>query len=646
MREAGTRTTQIVIAPHAERRVRRLHAADLFLNRFSASMGGLWRRDDYEKRIDRIESLEPRLRSLNDAELAASAQALRTTLLRSDVSGPALEHAFAIVRETARRIVGLRHHRVQLKGGLIMAGGGLAEMQTGEGKTITALLPAVAYALTGRPVHVVTVNQYLAQRDAELTRPVFEALGLTVGTVLVDQSGEERRAAYAADVTYCTNKDLVFDYLRDRLNHRAASTTRPSQQLLRGLTFAIVDEADSILIDEAQTPLIIAAERPSPGMDQTFARVLDVVSHMHVGHHFRIVADGRRIELEVAARQILAGVSSCFEGPLRSPRALEELACQALSALHLFHRDRHYIVVDDKVQIVDEYTGRLMQDRTWQFGLHQMIEAKEGLLTSGQRETLAQITYQRFFRRYVRLAGMSGTLREVATELRAVYGLTTTIVPTHRPTRRRRTGRRMFRTSREKWEAVARAAEREALAGRAVLIGTRSVAASEAASQRLSEIGLAHVVLNARQDQAEAEAIRIAGTPGRVTVATNMAGRGTDIHLSADVAKRGGLHVILTEYHESERIDRQLVGRAGRQGDEGTFEEIVSLDDEIFMCFAPKASNLAAAASRLLPIRLVAEWPRIVAQSTAEAKGCRVRRQIVKSDQNSNRSLFFAGSPD
>lgn len=656
MRDRAGRRHHLILAPMIERRSRRLSAVDLFLRQMTAGLGRfIPSSGNHAARLDRIEVMGTSIRSAGDSALAASARALRSRLLRSDVSGAPLEEAFAIVRELSHRLLGLRHHRVQLMGGLILADGGLAEMQTGEGKTITALLPAVAYALSGRPVHVVTVNDYLARRDGERLRPVYEALGLSVGIVQSGQSVASRRDAYAADVTYCTNKDLVFDYLRDRLALRQTPSEAPgsdsrgkasAERLLRGLSFAIVDEADSVLIDEAQTPLIIAGERPSDGSSASFATALDVASTLVEGRHFRISAAGRQIELEDRGRELLATVADRFEGVWRSPSASEELARHALSALHLYHRDRHYIVTNDKVQIVDEFTGRVMADRTWQYGLHQMIETKEGLVPSGQHDTLAQITYQRFFRRYVRLAGMSGTVREAAGELLAVYGLRLHVVPTHRPSRRRNLGTKISRTANEKWLEVALAAERETAVGRAVLIGTRSVAASEAVSAILTARGTSHVVLNARQDKAEAEAIGSAGAPGRITVATNMAGRGTDIHLSPEVAARGGLHVILTEFHESGRIDRQLIGRAGRQGDPGSFETIASLDDELFVRFAPVTTHVMAAGSRILPAVVAAFAPRTLAQAQAERRGRRVRRQVVRRDQDLDRSFFFSGSPD
>lgn len=635
----------LALAPYVERRTSRLRSVDRYLNgwasRIARLTAGLNRR--HRSRIDRIEAEGLTLRSRTDSDLAKAAARLRPELLREDVSGRPVEEAFALVRETTYRQLGLRHHRVQLLGGLVMVNGGLAEMQTGEGKTITALLPAISYALSGRPVHVVTVNDYLAKRDAEQLRCVYEALGLTVGIVQSGQTAEQRRAAYAADVTYCTNKELVFDYLKDRLAVKARPAAPSQPYLLRGLSFAIVDEADSVLIDEAQTPLIIAAEQGPGAHPAPYAEALQLARELSIYRHFYFLGSGRLIELTEEGRGRLADLARCITGPWKALGACEQLVKQGLSALYLYQRDRHYIIVDGKIQIVDESTGRVMADRTWQHGLHQMIEVKENLTASGQRTTLAQITYQRFFRRYIRLAGMSGTVREVAGELRAVYGLSMRAVPTHRASRRLHLGSQVFKTQDEKWTAVAVAVEREVSCGRAVLVGTRSVAASETLSRILTARGTAHVVLNARQDIAEAEIIAAAGSAGRVTVATNMAGRGTDIHLNDDVRQSGGLHVILTEFHESARIDRQLYGRAGRQGDPGTCEVIASLDDEIFRRFSPLTVRLATPVSRYVPQAVLGTMPRALAQSAAERVGRRIRGALIDRDQQLDRSFFFSG---
>lgn len=598
--------------------------------------------------LDRIEATGDRLRALTDAALGATIQALRPRLLRDGIDGPAVEVAFAAVREITSRTLGKRHYPVQLLGGLVMIRGGLAEMQTGEGKTLTALLPAVTFALSGRPVHIVTVNDYLAQRDATALAPVYQSAGLTVGIVQSGQSVVERQAAYACDVTYCTNKELVFDYLKDRVATRAptGAIDRTSGLLLRGLFCAIVDEADSVLIDEAQTPLIIAAERSSEERDPPYATALAIARTFAADLHYVIRNEIRGVALTDFGRRSLANLVDRFEGGWRSERACEEIVGQALHALHILEKDRHYIVTSGSVQIVDEFTGRVMPDRTWQAGLHQLIETKEGCAVTGQRITLAQITYQRFFRRYVHLAGMTGTAHEVAPEMRSVYGLKTATIATHLPCLRRHAATLVCRNAAEKWGAVAAAAAREANRGRPVLIGTRSVAASEMICERLAANGQSYVLLNARHDKAEADTIALAGTAGRITVATNMAGRGTDILLDVGVAERGGLFVILTEYHESGRIDRQLVGRTGRQGDPGSYEVIVSLDDELFSQFAPISTRVVSALPAGQFREIAAIVPRRLAQAAAARRGRRLRRRVVRQDQDLERTFYFAGAPD
>ena len=534
-------------------------------------------------------------------------------------------------------------------------------METGEGKTITALLPAVAFALAGKPVHIVTVNDYLAARDSAQLRPVYEALGLTVGLVVHGQPPEARRAAYAASVTYCTNKDLVFDYLRDRLfagRHRGAARqmirglTRESADgalLLRGLHVAIVDEADSILIDEARTPLILAGIDNSNAVrtDKLYGDALRLVGSLNHGAHWLLGTRERSVELTPEGRQELARRTSGWPGIWVARRAREELAERALSALHLFHRDTQYIVTDGKVQIVDEFTGRVMPDRSWEAGLHQMIEAKEGVEITSQKQTLARITFQKFFRRYEHLTGMTGTAMEVAGELAGVYHLDVLRIPTNRPSMRRGEGRHLFTSSRNKWAAIVESTRARHEHGQAVLIGTRSVETSEHLSALLTDAGLAHTVLNARQDRSEAEIISAAGQAGRITVATNMAGRGTDIRLSQAVREAGGLHVILTEYHESKRIDRQLFGRGGRQGDPGGYECFGALDDEIFVRFAPlfltrMARRTSSGSPAKVPERLASALI-FQAQREAGALNARARRETLANDLKLDTLLAFAG---
>ena len=572
---------------------------------------------------------------------------------------PLVGECFALVREVASRTIGKRHYDSQLMAGWALLQGKLVEMETGEGKTIAATLAASTVALAGYPVHVITVNDYLARRDAEEMGPLYRFLGLSVGTVVQGQTRDARRQAYANSLTYCTNKELAFDYLRDRvaLTNRGSRlhlsleklrgrSLRESELVLRGLYFGIVDEADSIFIDEARTPLILSATSGASEAQEQCVRALEIAFGLDAGRDYLTELVERKVSLTAAGQARIDDLASELSGVWTSVRAREELITQALSALILFRRDQHYVVSDGKVQIVDELTGRVMPDRSWEGGLHQMIEAKEKCELTLPRETLARLTYQRLFRRYIRLAGMTGTAREVAGEIRSVYGLDVVQIPLHLPSRRAYGRPRIFRTRDEKWQAVADSVQRMVVeAGRPVLIGTRSVKASEEISAVLAERGIEHALLNAKQDQMEAEVIALAGQPARVTVATNMAGRGTDIRLGPGVAERGGLHVILTEYHESRRIDRQFFGRCARQGDPGSCEAIVSLDDEIYTVYAPGATALIARAATQ-PAGMSAFLHRALrrlAQYRAERRGAYARVQNLAQDRRLERVLAFSG---
>jgi preprotein translocase subunit SecA len=601
---------------------------------------------------------EAKLRTLADSELRALAGALRGRFRRHGFTPELAGECFAIVREAAARAIGKRHFDSQLLAGWALLQGRLVEMETGEGKTFAATLAASAVALAGYPVHVITVNDYLAARDAEEMGPLYRFLGLTVGTVVQGAKRPERRLAYACAITYCTNKELAFDYLRDRvalarrssrlhlaLERLRGDAAREEDLVLRGLHFAIVDEADSVFIDEARTPLILSASSRSATAQHDCERALACATSLTAGEDYTVDLAERSIFLTERGRAQL-DAETADEGAWSSARAREELVSQALSALILYQRDQHYVVADDKVQIVDESTGRVMPDRSWEHGLHQMIEAKEGCPATESRETLARLTYQRLFRRYMRLSGMTGTGREVAREIALVYRLPVVRVPLHRPSRRVYAGTRYCATLSEKWAAVADTVERIAcLARRPVLIGTRSVKASEELSRVLAGRGIEHALLNAKQDKAEAEVVAAAGQAGRVTVATNMAGRGTDIRLGAGVAEAGGLHVILTEYHDSRRIDRQLFGRCARQGDPGSCEAIVSLEDEVFAVHAPRAARWAAGFRQNdgLAARAMQRGLRSAAQLAAERRSRAVRVQNLKLDQRLEQVLAFSG---
>lgn len=616
---------------------------------------------------------EPEMAALDDAALRQQAQRLRLDMRRSGFGAAPVARFFAVVREAGTRVLGKRHYDSQLHAGWLLLQGTLAEMATGEGKTFAATLPACAAALAGLPVHVITVNDYLAARDAEAMAPLYAFFGLRCGAIVHGMTREQRRQVYAGDIAYCSNKELSFDYLRDRTAlgdrastlHRAVATVGGSTwqrgrggeaTVLRGLSFAIVDEADSVFIDEARTPLILSAtiDRQDDGGLVDWA--LACARGLHDGEDYTVeralmrvrLTDHLRDRLEtVIDSEVLSDQDGLPAPPLdASLRACTEKLTQALSALLLYRRDQQYVVVDGKVQIVDESTGRVMPDRAWERGLHQMIEAKEGLQPSGDRATLARITYQRFFRRYLRLAGMTGTATEVAAEIGRVYRLPVARVPLHRPSRWRDEGARCHRSAADKWDAVVASVARHAVElGRPVLVGTRTVHASEALSARLAAAGIAHVVLNAKQDRDEAAVIARAGGRGTVTVATNMAGRGTDIVLEPAAAAAGGLHVILTEYHESPRIDRQLFGRAARQGDPGSGEAIVALDDELFTVHAPRPTAWAAALGS--PRAPVPSWVlpllRRAAQSAAQARSHTARMASLKHDRRLASMLAFSG---
>ena len=614
------------------------------------------------------------LAALSDDALRAEARALRVALRRTRFGPAAAARCFAVVREAAGRVLGKRHYDSQVQAGWLLISGNLAEMATGEGKTFAATLPACVAALAGLPVHVVTVNDYLAARDAELMRPLYNFFGLRCGAIVHGLSRAERREVYAGDIAYCSNKELTFDYLRDRTAlgdrasplHRAAAaaaghgTASTPDTVLRGLSFAIVDEADSVFIDEARTPLILSTRVGGGARAAIVAWALARAATLAEGPDFTLERALARVRLSDAVRAQLENELDADADPaseLFSPAALPappdtplrecvERLNQALAALHLYRRDQQYVVVDGKVQIVDESTGRVMADRAWEGGLHQMIEAKEGLEASDERATLARITYQRFFRRYLRLGGMTGTGLEVAGEIGRVYRLPVSRVPLNRPSQWRDLGSRCLPTADARWDAVVASVRQHVSdGGRPVLVGTRTVRASEDLGLRLAAAGIAHVVLNAKHDQAEADIIARAGQRGAVTVATNMAGRGTDILLGDGVAALGGLHVILTEYHDSARIDRQLFGRAARQGDPGSGEAIVSLEDELFSVHAAALLLLLAPIVRArgrLPAPALALLRR-AAQAKAEAASQTARMASLKQDRRYASLLAFSG---
>ena len=603
--------------------------------------------------LARVNAAAGDLPGLGNDQIRALVPDLRRRLYSEGLTDELVARVFGIAREAAGRLLGMRPFDVQLLGARVMLEGRIAEMETGEGKTLTATLPACAAALAGVPVHIVTVNDFLVMRDAAWMKPLYAFFGLRVGTITEGLAPDARRAAYGCDITYCTNKQLAFDYLKDRLmlgqeSRRLhlqveglhAELPRTGRLLLRGLCFVIVDEADSVLVDEARTPLIISNAGDTTQQRQVYGEAVALARQLESGMDFSIRPREREIDLTERGRRRAAQLAEPYGGVWLGPRRREELVRRALSALYLFQRDKQYLVRGGKVQIVDEYTGRVMADRSWERGLHQMIEAKEGCAITGQQETLARISYQRFFRRYLRVAGMTGTAREVARELWSVYRLPVVSIRTNRPVQRRRLPDEVHASADAKWAAVVEALRRLHAEGRPVLVGTRSVAASEHLSELLRAGGLPHRVLNARQDQEEAEVIAGAGSRGQITVATNMAGRGTDIRLGPGVAELGGLHVLATERHDARRIDRQLFGRGGRQGDPGSFQAIVSLEDEIVQgLFGTHARRLG----RFSWLRRMLVG---IAQYAAEWHHARTRRDLLRVDEHLSDLLAFTGRPE
>jgi preprotein translocase subunit SecA len=588
------------------------------------------------------------------ATLARARAALRPARIAPDD----LTRALALAVRLVAGARGLVAHDVQILGAWHMLQGRLVEMQTGEGKTLVAALVALVHAMAGRRVHVVTSNDYLAARDAAEMAPVYAAAGLTGAAVVDGMADADRRAAYRAGIVHITAKQLMFDHLRDRMALGARGASRLRTELavqaaralslgqapfLHGLEVAVIDEADSVLIDEAVVPLILS--RGGAGGEGGLAPVaraaVALVQPLERGVDFTLDPARRDLALTDRGRARLAALSRPVGGLFANALWREQYGLQALMALHLFQRDRDYILREGRVEIVDVNTGRTMKDRSWERGLHQMVEAKEGVAITRPNESVARTSSPAFFRRYLWLCGMSGTLAEVRGELARVYGLGFRRVATHRPSRRRSVGVRVLPTAEAKRRAVASRAAEMAAAGRAVLIGTRTVGESEALSAVLTAAGVAHAVLNARQDAEEAEVIAAAGRPGAVTVATNMAGRGTDIRLDPAVAAAGGLHVIATERHESRRIDRQLFGRTARQGDPGSHEEILSLEDDLPRRFLP----LALRAVLGLPgMGGLADRAIALAQGRADRRARAVRADLARFETRAAERLAFAGA--
>jgi preprotein translocase subunit SecA len=635
----------------------------------------------YAQKVQQINALEPAMQALGDEALRAKTEEFKQRYTNGESLEKLLPEAFAVVREGSRRALGMRHFDVQLIGGMVLNSGKIAEMRTGEGKTLVATLPAYLNALSGKGVHVITVNDYLARRDAEWMGKLYNFLGLSIGINLSQMTNEAKRLAYAADITYGTNNEYGFDYLRDNMVYSA------EERVQRGLNYALIDEVDSILIDEARTPLIISGQADDSvalytQIDAIAAKLVAQTEEEGAGD-FWVDEKAQNVVMSEQGHEhaeallteagLLAEGSSLYEA---SNITLVHHLYASLRARNLYHRDQHYVVRDGEIVIVDEFTGRMMAGRRWSDGLHQAVEAKEGVEIQKENQTLASITFQNYFRMYVKLSGMTGTADTEAYEFNQIYGLETVVIPTHRPMQRKDGMDKVYRTAREKYAAVIEDIKGCQSRGQPVLVGTTSIENSELISSLLTEAKLEHQVLNAKQHEREAHIIEQAGRPGVITIATNMAGRGTDIVLGgnpesdiaaveADVnltdvqkAERvaqlkaewqqrhdgvlaaGGLHIVGTERHESRRVDNQLRGRSGRQGDAGSSRFYLSLEDQLLRIFA--SDRVSAIMGKLnMPDGEAIEHPWVTraienAQRKVEGRNFDIRKQLLEYDDVAN----------
>jgi preprotein translocase subunit SecA len=635
----------------------------------------------YAQKVQQINALEPAMQALSNEQLRAKTEEFKQRYITGESLDKLLPEAFAVVREGGRRVLGMRHFDVQLIGGMVLNAGKISEMRTGEGKTLVATLPAYLNALSGKGVHVITVNDYLAKRDAEWMGKLYNFLGLSIGINLSQMTSEAKRQAYAADITYGTNNEYGFDYLRDNMVYSA------EERVQRGLNYALIDEVDSILIDEARTPLIISGQADDSvelyNQINVVAAKLVAQTEEEGAGDFWVDEKAQNVVMSEQGHEhaeallteagLLAEGSSLYEA---SNITLVHHLYASLRARNLYHRDQHYVVRDGEIVIVDEFTGRMMAGRRWSDGLHQAVEAKEGVEIQKENQTLASITFQNYFRMYAKLSGMTGTADTEAYEFNQIYGLETVVIPTHRPMQRKDAMDKVYRTAREKYEAVILDIKDCQSRGQPVLVGTTSIENSELISKLLTEAKLEHQVLNAKQHEREAHIIVQAGRPGVITIATNMAGRGTDIVLGGNpesevaavhadekltdakkeakiaqikadwqkhhdaVLAAGGLHIIGTERHESRRVDNQLRGRSGRQGDVGSSRFYLSLEDQLLRIFA--SDRVAAIMERLkMPDGEAIEHPWVTraienAQRKVEGRNFDIRKQLLEYDDVAN----------
>lgn len=594
----------------------------------------------YQKKIAAINDLEPEIKALSDEQLRAKTDEFKQRLENGESLDSLLPEAFAVVREASWRVNGQRHYDVQLIGGMVLHDGRIAEMRTGEGKTLVATLPSYLNALTGRGVHIVTVNDYLARRDSEMMGRIHQFLGLSVGLIVHGLNYAQRRESYAADITYGTNNEFGFDYLRDNM------VTRPDGLVQRELHYAIVDEVDSILIDEARTPLIISGEADKP--TELYNRIAMIIPRLKPEEDYNVNEKDRVVTLTeqgVSRVETMLSVENLFDD---LHTELAHHVNQGLKAHALFKLDRDYVVKDGQVIIVDEFTGRLMFGRRYSEGLHQAIEAKEKVKIEKESQTLATITFQNYFRMFEKLAGMTGTAMTEEPEFKKIYKLDVVEIPTNMPMIREDLPDVVYRTEEGKFKAVVEEIIQRHKKGQPVLVGTVSVEKSERLSSMLERRGIPHQVLNAKFHEKEAEIIAGAGLKGMVTIATNMAGRGTDIILGEEVAPLGGLHIIGTERHESRRIDNQLRGRAGRQGDPGSSQFFLSLEDDLMRLFG--ADNITGMMDKLgmddsVPItsKMISRSVE-TAQRRVENRNFEIRKHVLDYDDvmNLQREVIYA----
>jgi len=635
----------------------------------------------YALKVQEINALEPALQALSDDALRAKTAEFKQRFINGETLDELMPEAFAVVREGSRRALGMRHFDVQMIGGMVLHAGKISEMRTGEGKTLVATLPTYLNALTGKGVHVITVNDYLAKRDAEWMGRLYQFLGLSIGINLSQMPSEAKRQAYAADITYGTNNEFGFDYLRDNMVYTI------EERVQRGLSYALIDEVDSILIDEARTPLIISGQ--ADDSIALYSQINDVAAKLIAqteeegAGDFWVDEKGQNVVMSEQghehAEALLAESGLLLEGSSLYEAAnitLVHHLYASLRAQNLYHRDQHYVVRDGDVIIVDEFTGRMMSGRRWSDGLHQAVEAKEGVEIQKENQTLASITFQNFFRMYAKLSGMTGTADTEAYEFNQIYNLETVVIPTHRPMQRKDNMDKVYRTAREKYEAVILDITDCKERGQPVLVGTTSIENSELISKLLTAAKLDHQVLNAKQHEREAHIIVQAGRPGVITIATNMAGRGTDIVLGGNpepeialveadealsteqkatqcaaikaewqlrhdsVLAAGGLHIIGTERHESRRVDNQLRGRSGRQGDAGSSRFYLSLEDQLLRIFA--SDRVSAIMEKLnMPDGEAIEHPWVTraienAQRKVEGRNFDIRKQLLEYDDVAN----------